>query len=108
MSLKCFSCRTVMFSPGNWAESRHNDRGDTVFDCPHCGAENCARSVDVDGVECLAIYRIKTPHEDIFFGPCENHDCRGHRIVVKPSLPTDTQTSCPDCGHTRMIIKSYI
>jgi DNA-directed RNA polymerase subunit RPC12/RpoP len=120
MSLKCFSCRTVMFAPGDRVESRHNDNKDTIFNCPHCEAENYVRTVTIEDVDRYAIYRTKNKCEDIFFGPCENPDCIGHGVVVEPPPPTIaegvssitsqsvTDASCPDCGYTRMIIKSYI
>lgn len=120
MSLKCFSCRALMFTPEDRVENRHNDKGDTVFHCPHCEAENCARIITIEHIDRYAIYRTKNSHEDIFFGPCENPDCIGSGIVVEPpqstitegedsiTTQTDARTPCPDCGHTRMIIKSYI
>lgn len=109
MNLKCFSCRTEMFEPGDRVTSRHNDKGDTIFDCPLCKAENCARTILVDDDKRYAIYRIKTSREDIFFGPCENPDCIGHGVVVEPpALTSVTDTSCPDCGYTRMIAKNNI
>jgi hypothetical protein len=94
-----------MFSLTDRPDHRTDDQNYLVYDCPHCGAENIALSMDYKGLEQPVIFRTKTMNRAADYLPCDNPKCRAYKVCspyigdrkeYKPAPDT-----CPECNGPR-------